>query len=160
MAPPQPGVAHRAGNFQSGLQTLDGYRSLLKVNIACCESQGLGYAAAQTGKQPDEQAVPKIGGRPLQQFHLADKELMTPIVAALQQHRLILLTHASEPVGHLYAGKGDCTPDVLYSLAVRFPELTIICAHWGGGLPFYALMPEVKKPLGQVYFDSAASPYL
>ena len=35
-----------------------------------------------------------------------------------------------------------------------------MCAHWGGGLPFYALMPEVKKALGQVYFDSAASPYL
>ena len=33
-------------------------------------------------------------------------------------------------------------------------------AHFGGGLPFYALMPEVKESLRNVYFDSAASPYL
>ncbi|MCK4698418.1 MAG: amidohydrolase family protein, partial [Dehalococcoidia bacterium] len=32
--------------------------------------------------------------------------------------------------------------------------------HWGGGLPFYALMPEVKKAMGNVFFDTAASPYL
>ena len=38
--------------------------------------------------------------------------------------------------------------------------MTIICAHWGGGLPFYALMPEVKKTLKNVYFDTAASPFL
>ena len=35
-----------------------------------------------------------------------------------------------------------------------------MCAHWGGGLPFYALMPEVEDSLSNVYFDSAASPFL
>ena len=35
-----------------------------------------------------------------------------------------------------------------------------MCAHWGGGLPFYALMPEVEESLSNVYFDSAASPFL
>ncbi len=39
-------------------------------------------------------------------------------------------------------------------------KLTIVCAHWGGGLPFYALMPEVEKAFKNVYFDSAASPFL
>ena len=33
-------------------------------------------------------------------------------------------------------------------------------AHWGGGLPYYALMPEVAEALKNVYFDSSASPYL
>jgi predicted TIM-barrel fold metal-dependent hydrolase len=34
-------------------------------------------------------------------------------------------------------------------------------AHWGGGLFFYALMKkEVKQTLKNVYFDTAASPYL
>ena len=42
----------------------------------------------------------------------------------------------------------------------NFPEATIVCAHWGGGLPFYALMPEVADALRNVYFDSAASPFL
>jgi predicted TIM-barrel fold metal-dependent hydrolase len=35
-----------------------------------------------------------------------------------------------------------------------------VCAHWGGGLPFYAMMPEVKEVLRNVFFDSAASPFL
>ena len=30
----------------------------------------------------------------------------------------------------------------------------------GGGLPFYALMPEVYETLTNVYFDTAASPLL
>ena len=35
--------------------------------------------------------------------------------------------------------------------------MTVIAAHWGGGLPFYALMPEVREALENVYFDTAAS---
>ena len=34
--------------------------------------------------------------------------------------------------------------------------MTIIAAHWGGGLPFYALMPEVRDALQNVWFDTAA----
>jgi predicted TIM-barrel fold metal-dependent hydrolase len=71
-----------------------------------------------------------------------------------------MLIHASEPVGHEYPGKGGITPDVLYPFITGFPDLTVVCAHWGGGLPFYALMPEVKKAMANVYFDTAASPFL
>jgi predicted TIM-barrel fold metal-dependent hydrolase len=35
-----------------------------------------------------------------------------------------------------------------------------VCAHWGGGLPFYSLMPEVKQAMKNVYFDTAASPFI
>ena len=49
---------------------------------------------------------------------------------------------------------------MLYTLITTFPELKLICAHWGGGLPFYALMPEVKAALKNVYFDTAISPFL
>ena len=86
--------------------------------------------------------------------------VMTPIVEVLRQHHLTLLTHASEPVGHDYPGKGSVTPDVLYRFIRAFPDLSVVCAHWGGGLPFYALMPEVKQALGNVFFDTAASPFL
>ena len=95
----------------------------------------------------------------LQMFDLRD-EAITPIAEELIRQGLILLTHASEPVGHNYAGKGTVTPDTLYPFIASFPDLTMVCAHWGGGLPFYALMPEVKQALGNVYFDTAASPYL
>ncbi len=96
----------------------------------------------------------------IQLFDLRDEELMAPICDVLRRHGLILLTHASEPVGHDYPGKGVITPEMIYPFIARFPDLTLVCAHWGGGLPFYALMPEVKQAMSNVYFDTAASPYL
>ena len=63
-------------------------------------------------------------------------------------------------MGHPYPGKGSTTPEKLYRFIQNFPGNPIICAHWGGGLPFYSLMPEVKESLKNVYFDSAASPFL
>lgn len=89
-----------------------------------------------------------------------DETLMKPFIEAIISHDLILLTHASEPVGHQYPGKGAITPDILYPLMTSFPDLTLVCAHWGGGLPFYALMPEVKEAFKNVFFDTAASPFL
>jgi predicted TIM-barrel fold metal-dependent hydrolase len=96
----------------------------------------------------------------IQQFDLTDRLAMTPFVEALRKHKLILLTHASEPVGHNYPGKGGISPHILYPFITGFPDLTIVCAHWGGGLPFYALMPEVNKAMANVFFDTAASPFL
>ena len=87
-------------------------------------------------------------------------KVIKPIVDIIIKSNLILLTHASEPVGHQYSGKGEATPDLLYVLITAFPDLKLVCAHWGGGLPFYALMPEVKAALKNVYFDTAASPFL
>ncbi len=90
----------------------------------------------------------------------ADRAALAPVVAALVRHNLALLIHVSEPVGHTYDGKGQATPEVIYPFLTTFPDLTVILAHWGGGLPFYALMPEVRRALGRAYFDSAASPFL
>ena len=96
----------------------------------------------------------------LQLIDLTDEEVTGPLVESLTKYDLPLLTHASEPVGHQYPGKGTVTPEVLYPFITAHPETTVICAHWGGGLPFYALMPEVKKALGNVFFDTAATPFL
>ncbi len=96
----------------------------------------------------------------IQLIDLGDEVVMEPFVKILKKHELILLTHASEPVGHEYPGKGGITPDMLYPFITKFPDLTIVCAHWGGGLPFYALMPEVKEAMSNVFFDTAASPFL
>ncbi|MBI4303901.1 MAG: amidohydrolase, partial [Chloroflexi bacterium] len=96
----------------------------------------------------------------MQSVDLKDESVIKPFIETVIRHKLILLTHTSEPVGHPYPGKGRVTPDVLYPLIASFPSLTLVCAHWGGGLPFYALMPEVKKAMSNVYFDMAASSYL
>ena len=71
-----------------------------------------------------------------------------------------ILTHTSEPVGHEYPGKGRTTPDVVWRFVNNFPDANLICAHWGGGVPFYQLMPEVANISGNVFFDTAVSPLL
>jgi predicted TIM-barrel fold metal-dependent hydrolase len=86
--------------------------------------------------------------------------LLYDFINTIVTNKLLLLLHASEPVGHEYSGKGNTTPDIIYSIVDGFPELKLIAAHWGGGLPFYALMPEVKAALKNVFFDTAASPFL
>jgi predicted TIM-barrel fold metal-dependent hydrolase len=96
----------------------------------------------------------------VQGFDLTDKKTMKPVLDAVLKHDLIFLTHSSEPVGHKYSGKGSITPDILYSFITAFPKLKIVCAHWGGGLPFYALMPEVAGALANVFFDTAATVFL
>ena len=96
----------------------------------------------------------------VQGFDLTDKTTMKPLVDAALKHDLIFLTHSSEPVGHEYSGKGSITPDILYSFITAFPNSKLVCAHWGGGLPFYALMPEVAKALTDVFFDTAATVFL
>jgi len=96
----------------------------------------------------------------MQLFDLMDEEIMLPFIDTIRKHKLILLTHTSEPVGHSYPGKGNITPGVLYPFISSYSDLTIVCGHWGGGLPFYALMPEVKQAMNNVFFDTAASPFL
>ena len=95
-----------------------------------------------------------------QGFDLTSREAMAPLMEAASALGLIVLCHSSEPVGHLYPGKGSTTPDKLFSFIRNFPANTIVCAHWGGGLPFYSLMPEVAEASNNVFYDTAASPFL
>ncbi len=86
---------------------------------------------------------------------------LAPIADLCQGYGVPLLLHTNEPVGHTYPGKSPMQLGDLYKLIQAFPDLTIILAHWGGGLFFYQLMKkEVADVLRHVYFDTAASPYL
>ena len=98
-----------------------------------------------------------------QGFDLGDAHTMRPVLEMADEYGLVITTHSSEPVGHLYQGKGNTTPGVLMRFienARAYPNVKIVCAHWGGGLPFYALMPDVREALENVWFDTAASPFL
>ncbi len=77
-----------------------------------------------------------------------------------QERRLPLLLHLNENVGHQYTGKGDISIKEGALFAAKFPSLSLIFAHWGGGLCFYELMPELKEQLQNVYYDTSASPFL
>jgi uncharacterized protein len=91
---------------------------------------------------------------------IAQPGLLADVVAALTAAERPLLLHASEPVGHRYPGKGTATPDRLLTFLSANPELRVVLAHWGGGLPFYELMPEVAAHTRNVVYDTAASSYL
>lgn len=78
---------------------------------------------------------------------------------ASEEFGLTVLLHGSEQVGHSYAGKvGGYTASDLWDL-FNTQSANVIAAHWGGGFPFYALMPEVRSLLesGRIVFDTAAS---
>ncbi len=95
-----------------------------------------------------------------QGYQLSDTGLLAPLVEAAEHLGMFCLTHTSEPVGHLYQGKGDVTPAELQAFILAFPRLRIVAAHWGGGFPFYTLMPEVLEAAANVWYDTAASLYL
>ena len=95
-----------------------------------------------------------------QGYRLDDQKIMAPIVEVAMAHDMVLLTHSSEPVGHLYPGKGTVTPDEIIRFARLFPDAKLVCAHWGGGTIFYELMPEVSRIMCNVYYDTAASLFL
>jgi predicted TIM-barrel fold metal-dependent hydrolase len=95
-----------------------------------------------------------------QGFELTRDGGLGEVVAVLETADRPLLLHASEPVGHRYAGKGTATPDRLLPFIAANQGLTIVLAHWGGGLPFYELMPEVAALTLNVVYDTAASSYL
>jgi predicted TIM-barrel fold metal-dependent hydrolase len=82
------------------------------------------------------------------------------VAAACTDLGIPLVLHCSEPVGHDYPGKGTATPGPVAAFALRHPGLRLVCAHLGGGLPFYAHMPEVAELCRRLWFDTAAGPYL
>jgi predicted TIM-barrel fold metal-dependent hydrolase len=85
---------------------------------------------------------------------------LAPVAACLQERRLPLVVHASEPVGHEYSGKGRFTPEACVALAQAYQGLTIVFSHMGGGLFLYELMPEMRACLVDVLYDTAAVPFL
>ncbi len=87
---------------------------------------------------------------------------LEPIMQVLRDFgNLPCMIHTNEPVGHNYPGKTPVTLEQIYNLAKTFPENKLVFAHWGGGIFFYNIMKkDVKGVLQNVWFDTAASPYL
>lgn len=95
-----------------------------------------------------------------QGWSLDDESFAAPLAEAAIRLRLPLLVHTTEPVGHEYHGKGTVTLQSIYRLMSRHPQVLLICGHWGGGFPFYELMPEVATTAQNVVYDTAASLFL
>ncbi|MBW1643677.1 MAG: amidohydrolase [Deltaproteobacteria bacterium] len=88
-------------------------------------------------------------------------KFLEPVMEICRKNDVPLLLHTNEPVGHNYPGKAPITLTQIYAFIKRFPENKIVLAHWGGGIFFYTLMKkEVTETLKNVFFDTAASPFL
>lgn len=95
-----------------------------------------------------------------QGFDFREPEPLADLVEACLHYDRPIMFHISEPVGHVYPGKGTATPEKFVHFLAAYPDLRVVAAHWGGGLPFYELMPEVASLARNVAYDSAASTYL
>ena len=94
-------------------------------------------------------------------FENSDLPMLQPVMEIRRDLDLPVMIHTSEPIGHSYPGKTPDTLAQIYQLVQTFPQNKIVLAHWGGGLFFFSLLKkEVKESLKNVYFDTAASPYL
>jgi predicted TIM-barrel fold metal-dependent hydrolase len=95
-----------------------------------------------------------------QGYHLSDIALLTPLIEVVRRYNLVVLSHCSEPLGHAYPGKGNVSLPDVEAFLTAFPDVRFVAAHWGGGLPFYTLMPEIQRISANVWYDTAASIYL
>jgi len=109
----------------------------------------------------------KCGARGIGEIGFYQREMtsenihrIAPVLSLMEAQGMPLLLHTNETLGHSYPGKGQTPLERFYDLIHLFPRLPVILAHWGGGLPFYELMPEVAKVMANVYYDTAASPFV
>ena len=95
-----------------------------------------------------------------QGLDITDKRETGLLAGLCRERSLPVMVHSNERVGHYYPGKVETTPLEVYRLAENHPDLTLILAHWGGGLVFYELMKEIRRVCQNVYYDLAASIFL
>jgi predicted TIM-barrel fold metal-dependent hydrolase len=95
-----------------------------------------------------------------QGYKLSDIKLLTPLMEVVRRYQLLVLSHCSEPVGHAYPGKGNVSLPDIVTFLTAFPDVRFVAAHWGGGLPFYTLMPEIQRITANVWYDTAATVFL
>ena len=87
-------------------------------------------------------------------------KFLADVLEACAEFSLPLCLHVNEPIGHHYPGKYDPALLRIYELIKNVPDAVVILSHWGGGLFFYELIPEVSDSLKNVFYDTAASPYI
>jgi len=142
--------------------------SVMKLNsgrVSC-----FGMVAVNSGRDQVSQQVREIKSAGLAGigelgfyaggFTTGNAQFTRHVLEAAAAESLPVCLHVNEPFGHMYNGKYAPRLDELYMILKEFREVKVILAHWGGGLFLYELMPEVKEALKNVYYDTAATPYL
>jgi predicted TIM-barrel fold metal-dependent hydrolase len=103
-----------------------------------------------------------------QGFNIDGKKDTKAVATACIERNIPLIVHVNEPVGHHYIGKNNVPLQKIERFIENSQalcpkhgtELRVVLAHWGGGLLFYEAMPELRKKFRNVYYDTAATPFL
>ena len=83
------------------------------------------------------------------------------LLECADHYHLPVCIHCGEPVGHPYPGRDSTSLAPLPEVVKRFPNVTFILAHLGGGLPFYELNRRIHRAMApNVVYDTAANPLL
>jgi predicted TIM-barrel fold metal-dependent hydrolase len=98
-------------------------------------------------------------------FYLHDRAenltaILAPVAEVCQHYRVPILLHATDRAGPHYPGRSLTPLAAIYRAIEALPDVTWILAHWGGRLPFYGLLKKVPEFFRNIYFDTAASPYV
>ena len=123
----------------------------------------LSPAASDEAQRCIDFGMAGIGELAFYQSGLDERALdrLEPIMELCRQKGLPVMMHVNEPLGRAYPGKTSNSLGQIYSLAKRFDRNKLVLAHWGGGIFLYLLLKkEVKDTLANVYYDTAASPFV
>jgi predicted TIM-barrel fold metal-dependent hydrolase len=131
------------------------------IGMACFDLNSKG-AAAET-KRCFKAGLKGVGELAFYKSGIDDEALnvMAPVMDLCREANAPVIIHTNEPVGHYYPGKTPITLGQIYNLAARYPDNRIVLCHWGGGIFFFNLLKkQAKETLKNLWFDTAASPYL
>jgi uncharacterized protein len=89
-----------------------------------------------------------------------EQRFLETVLDGCEEHDLVAVLHVNESIGHDYKGKYRTDQTDLYNVISGFQDVRIILSHWGGGFFIYEMMPDLKEKFKNVYYDTAASPYI
>jgi predicted TIM-barrel fold metal-dependent hydrolase len=131
--------------------------------IGFCAFSPLSSGGAREAERCLEQGLSGVGELAVYGSGLTSEvvDALSDVMELCSRTHVPFLLHTNEPVGHAYPGKTPNTLKQIYDFIRSYPSNRIVLAHWGGGLLFYGLMKkEVREALKNVWYDTAASPFL
>lgn len=82
------------------------------------------------------------------------------ILQCARHYKLPVCIHCGELIGGNYAGRDRTNLEPLIDILKVYPDLKLILAHLGGGLPFFEMNKRFKDLFHNVRYDIAANPLL
>lgn len=95
-----------------------------------------------------------------QAFSLSEERQLADVCGVCLERGKFIMFHTAEQAGHHYAGKGGYGAREAASFCRSFPLVSVVFAHFGGGLWAFEAMPEMRLMLRNARYDTAAWPWL